>query len=782
MDAFWCDVLDFDPRRHIAVSDDGIIGGVKIYHSKNYAFPERAILTSNRAKNVRLIDAVFRAALSSNNGYSLHIPRQSLSSLPPEIIETRLMSESETLRAVFVECTRLAYIIDAPNAANTANTAADTTGNSPGIVERAKKAYRDTYARVSKDDDMSVETDMKTYILCKIYDRSNAIRSVVLNVGAGGNDVHRRSFTRFVETDVPGMSLPAAYVALYERFFDTTPKNFYKNHYGQQITRGLVSVDFLFHKGRAGYDDGGSVTCWEDPEYMTACVLFDGYFLRRANTHQSAWIHVQGVGKGGGTMSAEEESSLQAFAALMTHKAFPEVSARGARLDHALLTDDVSCSLAMKTVLDTFGGVANFDVRVKITVINEEEISPRKEPFLFHLAGNSREAGGSRNFSIEAVRRKTEHCGFDDLCDGFFFFFRDTVSGISNCCDDVDSWWMDLCGSALRWRLRHETSNVAVRSCCFEDIMVRYISTSASTATLFRLNNDNDIGVSCSSIMSKSAQSLPVGFVTPPRYDIAIVAIDNRSNALTVMSFLVSLANLLAAETPSPHQTTTSASEERVGLYLFCSVGNEAYMRRELRRHDLIRERSSDLHVVALPELERRPFHVDAYSALLKSSAFWQRVKARKCLMVQDDGVLVRPGARRFLGAFDYVGAPWMLHQPRLETYSNPMLVGNGGLSVRNVDMMTAICREGEHDGSVHDLFVAGVMPVPEDVYFSARVHRRGGKIPGREEAAIFASEQVLHPGSLGFHKPWAYHSADKITVFFENIITSSSGKQHVQT
>ena len=106
-----------------------------------------------------------------------------------------------------------------------------------------------------------------------------------------------------------------------------------------------------------------------------------------------------------------------------------------------------------------------------------------------------------------------------------------------------------------------------------------------------------------------------------------------------------------------------------------------------------------------------------------------------------------------------YVGAPW-LDQPdnrrMLESAGvGSGLVGNGGLSLRRVATMIDVCENdaGEH-GNV--LFNSNTQPVPEDVFFSAAVERRGLACP-RSIASRFAVEQQPIPGAYGMHKPWPY-------------------------
>lgn len=208
----------------------------------------------------------------------------------------------------------------------------------------------------------------------------------------------------------------------------------------------------------------------------------------------------------------------------------------------------------------------------------------------------------------------------------------------------------------------------------------------------------------------------------------ALVAIDNRQNPLTVLACLMSCAML-----------DRSKWKE---IVVFCNALHVEYYQARLR----------DATIIALPELSTCTFSFDLYNSLLKSTKIWKVLKedrgVDRCLMVQDDGFLIREGVERFL-EYDYVGAPWREGQGELRELTNPELVGNGGLSIRNVDVMLDITTSNQ--GKEMD------PRIPEDVFFSREVWVRGHKVCPRELAGEFASEQVANPRCCGVHKPWPY-------------------------
>jgi hypothetical protein len=190
-------------------------------------------------------------------------------------------------------------------------------------------------------------------------------------------------------------------------------------------------------------------------------------------------------------------------------------------------------------------------------------------------------------------------------------------------------------------------------------------------------------------------------------------------------------------------------------------------------------------------ELPRRCFEIEAYNRLCKSSSFWERVgeHCSAAMTVQNDGVLASRGGElhpafgsmtrarcdgsrgaKGGGACDtapeYVGAPWTEH-PWLRERAGEGLVGNGGFSLRDVGACARACLRAEAFGEEAALYpMAPHMSEAEDVFFSSRL-----KTAPRCEALTFSSEQVLDPGSLGYHQFWRYHPVDATLRHFERLL-----------
>lgn len=230
---------------------------------------------------------------------------------------------------------------------------------------------------------------------------------------------------------------------------------------------------------------------------------------------------------------------------------------------------------------------------------------------------------------------------------------------------------------------------------------------------------------------------------TNPNAKNAVILIDGRSNVLSILSCVITLMNI---------------DRKRWNLCIFTS--SSAIKFYESFFHHTIQ-------VIHEPSLDKFPFDIEDYNTLLKSEQLWGQLQAYdNVLTIQDDGMLIRPGVERFIGLYDYIGAPWALHpcNEMLKVIGNPQQIGNGGLSLRNPKLILEIIKNTSEDPI--QLFNQDLQPIPEDVFFANKVYNAGGRIPSREEAMKFSIEQVFDSQALGFHKIWSYLSYEQITMF----------------
>lgn len=216
-----------------------------------------------------------------------------------------------------------------------------------------------------------------------------------------------------------------------------------------------------------------------------------------------------------------------------------------------------------------------------------------------------------------------------------------------------------------------------------------------------------------------------------------VLAVDTRADpSATVLALTLTLSSL---SQPSDW-----------AVRVMCARRNRSEFERMLR--PLCPEASFD---DSSPELNVETFDVEtSYNALMKNPATWLALlPSDVVLTVQDDGLLVRPGVEGLMDDVLYLGAPWgdtPCNAP-LKTLV-PSLVGNGGLSLRNVRAMLAIS-VGVQERECRRLFHTRIEVVPEDVMYAALAAQPDQLIKAR----AFSCEAVQWFGALGFHKSWPY-------------------------
>ena len=227
-----------------------------------------------------------------------------------------------------------------------------------------------------------------------------------------------------------------------------------------------------------------------------------------------------------------------------------------------------------------------------------------------------------------------------------------------------------------------------------------------------------------------------------------VLLVDNRKSLTSVMSTTISMHNLQKSEWDLvilTSEATRSFYENHFSNAMFIT-------------HPLIGAK----------------FNIETYNRIMKDEKIWEQLDEcgyTKCLIVQDDGLLIRPGVENEFLEYDYVGAPW-LTMPHLVTAGiGPEMVGNGGISLRTVKIMLEICRKF-HDEKMH-LFNYDIQPVPEDVYFASLVEKKeiGGRIPTSAKAKRFAMEQIVNMEAFGMHKPWPYVGEQVVLEYIQNAI-----------
>ena len=249
-----------------------------------------------------------------------------------------------------------------------------------------------------------------------------------------------------------------------------------------------------------------------------------------------------------------------------------------------------------------------------------------------------------------------------------------------------------------------------------------------------------------------------------------VLVIDNRENPLTVMSTYISLANM----DPKQWDVVVVTGEDE---------SSRRYYDTELPMSSN-KNKNNGIHITHPLVSKKVKFNLDTYNEVMKDELLWLQIAGHSytyALTVQDDGMILKPGLEeKFLNrGFHYVGSPWSKSPLLAEAGVPDSMVGNGGLSLRNVNTMVQICSSAESKSRKRDLFLNNLQLMPEDVFFSSEVAKLGlGNTnynqPTFAEATRFAMEQIWCPDALGIHKPWGYVPWQQLQTYLNGTLSTS--------
>jgi len=152
------------------------------------------------------------------------------------------------------------------------------------------------------------------------------------------------------------------------------------------------------------------------------------------------------------------------------------------------------------------------------------------------------------------------------------------------------------------------------------------------------------------------------------------------------------------------------------GLTVYCSNNNK----------HLIKNINRDVRLITI----NPKFTINDYNKLFKSVEFWDSLPFEKVLIFQTDSMLLKDGIEDFL-EWDYVGSPWKFQEHG----------GNGGLSLRSVEVMRYICENYKFTSRNEDVLFCDIM----------KEHNIGRLAP-REVCRKFACETIFELGTVGYH------------------------------
>lgn len=223
----------------------------------------------------------------------------------------------------------------------------------------------------------------------------------------------------------------------------------------------------------------------------------------------------------------------------------------------------------------------------------------------------------------------------------------------------------------------------------------------------------------------------------------AILLVDNRENELSVLSMKFAFLNTGGWD-----------------CYILTSTKASEYYKKHLNFAN-----------VSTNILLNHNFDIDIYNDILEDIDVWKSFECYShVLVIQDDGLLVRPGIDKFL-CYDYVGAPWRDDPGNdyIKKHISSNMVGNGGFSCRRVSQIINIL--SKYSEKKHELFFYNINRMPEDVWMIKYLTLENCNIAPVGVASTFSSEEILDSRSIGFHKVWAYHDPNNIKDYFKSIL-----------
>lgn len=168
----------------------------------------------------------------------------------------------------------------------------------------------------------------------------------------------------------------------------------------------------------------------------------------------------------------------------------------------------------------------------------------------------------------------------------------------------------------------------------------------------------------------------------------------------------------------------------------------------------------------------------DSYNNLCLDINFWNQFNCERVLIYQSDTYIFKPLDESFF-EWDYVGAPWSRdHAKRCVNdfgFKKEILVGNGGLSLRNLNAIKDILKNYKPLDNIHrEINPLECGYIWEDLFFSYYTEiSENWKLAPVEVASNFSFENVYLYNTFGCHRPFGQHCEENV---FDNFISSFNG------
>jgi mannosyltransferase OCH1-like enzyme len=185
---------------------------------------------------------------------------------------------------------------------------------------------------------------------------------------------------------------------------------------------------------------------------------------------------------------------------------------------------------------------------------------------------------------------------------------------------------------------------------------------------------------------------------------------------------------------------------------------------------DLAHRLNNNINVLKLPYQLKS---LKDYNDIMLNKLFWKLLdKYERVLIFQNDTMIYNYNVGDFY-KYDYIGAPW----PNYRNIAKN--VGNGGLSMRNIDAMI-YCIENEESVNIPFNIVYSYEnkfifngKYPEDVFFSYAMLQFGYNVADDKTASLFSIESCMYNNdTFGSHKLSVYNQKLYERLLLKSIFT----------
>tara|TARA_Y100001968_G_scaffold109207_1_gene98782 strand:- start:6932 stop:7873 length:942 start_codon:yes stop_codon:yes gene_type:complete len=248
--------------------------------------------------------------------------------------------------------------------------------------------------------------------------------------------------------------------------------------------------------------------------------------------------------------------------------------------------------------------------------------------------------------------------------------------------------------------------------------------------------------------------------------DRSAIILDNRANEILRFSVLNTLI-MTDLKLPIKIYTTKKAFSDIKKLFL-----------------DIL----DFTNLVEINLLEIDEINIVSYNNLLKSSNFWAKIQDKKVLIFQTDALLIEP-LEFSMFKYDYIGALFSKGKSRSiriphfnkesreevgctwitqkynENLGPSIIMGNGGLSIRNCEIMEKICSNETSNQNEN-----------EDIFFGKYLKKYTSQLPTNTKIINRFSIEADFHNSIAFHGSHFYLDHSELSSIYDRHLRTLIG------